>query len=190
MNRLRIPVGAGDHVQGSADAAVTLVEYGDYECPYCGEAYPILKAVQLAMGDDMRFVFRNFPLAEMHPHAMRAAEFAETAASAGLFWQAHDLLYENQAALSDRDLLAYGHRLGLPSDVVAGAFDGRFEQKIRDDFRGGVRSGVNGTPTLFISGVRYDGPRDPESLVAVLRQAQEAATKSAARRGNPSHGGR
>ena len=128
MSRLSIPVGPGDHVQGSAGATATLVEYGDYECPYCGEAYPILKAVQRAMGDELRFVFRNFPLIEMHSHAMRAAEFAEMAASAGLFWQAHDLLYENQEALGERDLLAYGHRLGLPADVVAEAFDGRFDQ--------------------------------------------------------------
>lgn len=186
MSRLSIPVGAGDHVKGSAGAAVTLVEYGDYECPYCGEAYPIHKAVQRAMGDELRFVFRNFPLTEMHPHAMRAAEFAEMAASAGLFWQAHDLLYENQEALGERNLLAYGHRLGLPPDVVAEAFDGRFDQKIRDDFRGGVRSGVNGTPTLFIDGARYDGPRDAESLIAVLRQSQAMGMEDA-RLGNPSH---
>ncbi|GGJ04673.1 DsbA family protein [Neoroseomonas lacus] len=172
MSRLSIPVSASDHAQGADNAAVTLVEYGDYQCPHCGEAYPILKAVQRTMGDGLRFVFRNFPLTEMHPHALRAAEFAEMAAGAGLFWQAHDLLYENQEALGERDLLAYGHRLGLPSDVVAGAFDGRFDQKIRDDFRGGVRSGVNGTPTLFINGLRYDGPRDADSLIMILRQAE------------------
>nr|WP_244408544.1 thioredoxin domain-containing protein [Roseomonas fluvialis] len=150
---------------------MTLVEYGDYECPYCGEAYPTLKDVQRAMGDELRFVFRNFPLTEMHAHALQAAEFAEMAATAGMFWQAHDLLYENQDALSQRDLVSLGHRLGLPEPMVVQAFDGRFDRKIRDDFRGGIRSGVNGTPTLFINGLRYDGPRDPEALLIALRQA-------------------
>ncbi|MFK0386804.1 DsbA family protein [Agrobacterium sp. NPDC090273] len=170
MSRLTIPVNEYDHVQGSRSAAVTLVEYGDYECPYCGEAYPVLKAVQSAMGDELLFVFRNFPLAEMHPHAMRAAEFAEIAASHGLFWQAHDLLYENQQALTDGDLRRYADVLGFPSSDTAQILARRFDRKIEDDFQGGLRSGVNGTPTLFINGLRYNGPRDVESLVTVLRQ--------------------
>ncbi|AMJ61010.1 DsbA family protein [Bosea sp. PAMC 26642] len=182
MSRLSIPVGPQDHAQGPADAPVTLVEYGDYECPFCGEAYPVMKAVQQAMGQEMRFVFRNFPIAELHPHAVRAAEFAEAAAGIGKFWEAHDMLYENQTALSDDDLLAYGVRLGLDAAAVAEGFDGRFDQKIKGDFMGGVRSGVNGTPTLFINGLRYDGDRDVESLVEALGQAVHAGERPATSR--------
>ncbi|PZU94792.1 MAG: disulfide bond formation protein DsbA [Chelatococcus sp.] len=175
MTRLTIPVDARDHMQGPASAPVTLVEYGDYECPYCGEAYPVLKAVQEVMGERLRFVFRNFPISELHPHAVRAAEFAETAGALGLFWQAHDLLYENQDALDDRHLLAYGRRLGLDEAALAQGLDGRFDAKIRADFLGGVRSGVNGTPSLFINGLRYDGERDIDSLVEALSLAARGA---------------
>ena len=171
MSHLTPPVSADDHAQGPADAPVTLVEYGDYECPYCGEAYPVLKAVQRAMGNRLRFVFRNFPLTEMHAHAAHAAKFAEAAAGIGRFWEAHDLLYEHQDALDDDSLVSYGARIGLPPSAVLDAFDGRFDGRIRRDFAGGLRSGVNGTPTLFINGLRYDGERDVESLVAALRAA-------------------
>lgn len=168
------PVGAGDHIQGRADAPLTLIEYGDYECPYCGEAYPILKAVQREFGDRLRFVFRNFPLTEAHPHALRAAEFAETAATVGRFWEAHDLLYEHQDALTDDDLLAYGQALGLDADAVAAGLDGRHVERIEADFMGGVRSGVNGTPSLFVNGRRLDGGFDHAHLVAALRHAAAA----------------
>jgi len=170
MSKLTVPVGAHDHVSGPADAPVTLVEYGDYECPYCGEAYPLLKAVQHALGDNLRFVFRNFPLTEMHPHALHAAELAEAAAAEGKFWEAHDMLYENQEALADQDLARYAHALGLPNTAFGEAVSGRYDAKIESDFSSGVRSGVNGTPCLFINGVRYDGPRDYDTLVALLTQ--------------------
>ncbi|MDE1568618.1 DsbA family protein [Aquabacter sp. P-9] len=167
-----IPALAGDdHVAGPATAAVTLVEYGDYQCPYCGEAYPELKAVQRAMGHGLRFVFRNFPLVEVHAHALRAAQFAEAAAEAGRFWEAHDLLYENQEALGDQSLLAYGQHLGLDRALLMAAFEGRHDDKIQRDFLGGVRGGVNGTPCLFINGRLYEGPRDAANLVVILRQA-------------------
>ena len=169
MTRLAIPVGASDHAQGPEAAPVTIVEYGDYECPYCGEAYPTLKALARAAGPRLRFVFRNFPLAEMHPHALHAAAFAEAAAEAGRFWEAHDLLYENQAGLGDAYLLGYGDRLGLDPAAVRAALAGRYADRIRADFLGGVRSGVNGTPTLFVNGLRYDGPRDLESLAALVQ---------------------
>ncbi|HEV7257932.1 MAG TPA: DsbA family protein [Bosea sp. (in: a-proteobacteria)] len=171
MSRLIIPVDQRDHAIGPSDAPITLVEYGDYECPYCGEAYPIIKQVQRLMGDQLRFVFRNFPIAELHPHAVRAAEFAEAAAGSGKFWQAHDLLYENQTALGDADLMAYGAKLGLASSALAEAFNGRFDDALRADFIGGVRSGVNGTPSLFINGLRYDGRRDVRDLVDALSLA-------------------
>lgn len=181
MTRLIVPVDRQDHAQGGEDAPVTLVEYGDYECPYCGEAYPVLKAVQRLMGERLRFVFRNFPISELHPHAVRAAEFAEAAAGIGKFWEAHDLLYEHQTALSDGDLFAYGEKLGLDAGAVASGFDGRFDQKIRGDFMGGVRSGVNGTPTLFINGLRYDGERDVDSLLEALSRAARDAQDPRAR---------
>lgn len=170
MSRLTVAVGADDHMSGPADAAVTLVEYGDYECPYCGEAYPLLKAVQQALGDKLCFVFRNFPLADMHPHAVHAAQFAEAAAAAGKFWEAHDMLYEHQDALSDQDLAGYARVLGLPNTALGQAVSGHYDAKIERDFSGGVRSGVNGTPCLFIDGERYDGPRDYDSLVALLTE--------------------
>jgi protein-disulfide isomerase len=175
MNHLSIPVNAQDHSAGPANAPVTLVEYGDYQCPYCGEAYPVLKAVQQAVGNRLRFVFRNFPISEIHPHALRAAQFAEAAAATGKFWVAHDMLYERQQALDDRDLVAYGSIIGLNAAKLREAFDGRFDEKIEADFMGGVRSGVNGTPTLFIDGVRYDGERDLDSLVAVLQAVADAS---------------
>jgi protein-disulfide isomerase len=167
MSRLFIPVGPADHHDGPLDAPVTLVEYGDYECPYCGDAYADLKAVKRAMGDGLCFVFRNFPLTQMHPHALHAAEFAERAAEAGRFWEAHDLLYENQQALGDRDLAGYALRLGLDPAAASEGGAGRLA-RIEADFSGGVRSGVNGTPSLFINGLRYDGPRDTRSLLSIL----------------------
>ncbi len=111
--KLKPPVGASDHVQGPAKAPVTLLEYGDYECPYCGEAYAVVKALQKRLGDQVRFVFRNFPLAEAHPHAEHAAEAAEAAGAQGKFWEMHDMLYENQDALEDDDLVRYARALHL-----------------------------------------------------------------------------
>ena len=174
MNHLSIPVSAQDHSAGPANAPVTLVEYGDYQCPYCGEAYPVLKAVQQAMGNKLRFVFRNFPISEIHPHALHAAQFAEAAAAVGKFWVAHDMLYERQQALDDRDLVAYGNIIGLDAAKLRAAFDGHFDEKIEADFMGGVHSGVNGTPSLFINGLRYDGERDVDSLIAALEHAANA----------------
>lgn len=174
MSRLAVPVGPRDHAQGAADAPVTLVEYGDYQCPYCGQAYPVLKQVQEALGDRLRFVFRNFPITQSHAHALDAARFAETAATAGRFWETHDLLYERQPALSRRDLTDYARQLGLDAAAVAEGFGGSHDERIEEDFEGGVRSGVNGTPTLFINGTRVDGPWDAQSLIAALERAADA----------------
>ena len=158
-----------DHIQGSADAPATLVEYGDYECPYCGAAYPIVKQVQARMGDRLRFVFRNFPITTSHPHAEQAAEAAEAAAAQGKFWEMHDLLYENQKRLDAADLHSYAEELAL--DVEA--FDEDLTThvhaaRVHDDFMSGVRSGVNGTPTFYINGLRHDGGYQLESLLAAL----------------------
>lgn len=169
MSHLTPPPGPADHAQGPADAPVTLVEYGDYECSYCGETYPIIKAVQQAMGARLRFIFRNFPIPESHPHAVRAAAFAEAAATIDRFWLAHDILYENQGALETADLMRYAAHIGLEASTAVAAFEGRFDARIREDFMSGVRSGVNGTPTLFINGTRYEGPRDAPSLLGALK---------------------
>jgi protein-disulfide isomerase len=158
MSKLNPPVGAEDHSQGAADASVTLVEYGDYQCPYCGEAYPIIKRIQKKMGSGFRFVFRNFPLAEMHPFAMGAAEIAEAAALQDKFWQMHDALYEHQNALDPDSLAVYAQRLRLdPKKLKADLADNAVATRVRADFTSGVRSGVNGTPTFFVDGVRFDG---------------------------------
>jgi protein-disulfide isomerase len=169
---LKPPVGPKDHMQGPPDAPVTLVEYGDYECPYCGEAYPVVKALQERLGDQICFVFRNFPLAQAHPHAEEAAEAAEAAASQGKFWEMHDLLYENQDALEPEDLVKYARalRLELPRFVLE-MREHVYKERVREDFRSGVRSGVNGTPTFFINGVRHDGPFDLRSLLAAIEEA-------------------
>jgi len=168
MSRLVVPVGASDHVQGVPCAPATLVEYGDFECPYCAETHPVIQAVQRRMGSRLRFVFRHFPLAEVHPHALAAARFAEAAGSEHVFWAAHDLLFRNSARLGALDLYAAGRSLGLDAALVARALSGAFDPHIEADFEGGVRSGVNGTPGLFINGLRYDGPRDLYSLLAML----------------------
>ena len=165
MSELKPPVGPNDHTQGPLDAPIVLVEYGDYECPYCGEAYPELKAVQKAMGGSLCFAFRNFPLSQAHPHAARAAEFAEAAATIGRFWEMHDVLYENQTALDDESLIGYATQLGFDQALIESALRGDFATRVRRDFASGVRSGVHGTPSLFVNGQRYDGPRDADSLI-------------------------
>jgi protein-disulfide isomerase len=172
---LTLPVSEDrDHVQGSAGARVTLVEYGDYECPYCGEAYPIVKHIQGRMGEQLRFVFRNFPITTAHPHAQHAAEAAEAAAAQGRFWEMHDHLYENQRHLQDRDLHSYAEALDLDPDL----FDKELTEhvhadRVHDDFMSGVRSGVNGTPTFFINGLRHDDSYEFETLLQALRRAAE-----------------
>ena len=169
---LRPPVSDGDHAEGSADAAVTLVEYGDYECPHCGRAYPIVKRIQERLGSRLRFVFRNFPLAEIHPHAQHAAEAAEAAAAQGRFSAMHDALFEHQGALSDADLVRYAADIGLDDGRVRRELhDHTHTARVREDFRSGVRSGVNGTPTFFINGVRHDAAWDFDTLVAALEAA-------------------
>jgi protein-disulfide isomerase len=169
---LSVPVSTErDHIQGADDAQATLVEYGDYECPFCGAAYPVIKDVQARMRDELRFVFRNFPITTSHPHAGQAAEAAEAAAAQGTFWPMHDTLYENQSKLENEDLHRYAEKLGL--DVQR--FDRELAEhvyaaRVHEDFLSGVRSGVNGTPTFYVNGVRHDDSYDPETLIAALRR--------------------
>jgi protein-disulfide isomerase len=169
--RLTVPVSERDHVLGPATAPVTLVEYGDYECPYCGAAHRSLEQVLGVMGNDLRFAFRHFPLSQIHPHAYQAAEAAEAAGAQGRFWEMHDLLFEHQDRLGLRDLIAYAGALDLDlerfvTDLRGHAYAGR----LREDFLSGVRSGVNGTPTFFVNGIRHDGGYDPEALLDALRR--------------------
>ncbi len=168
-DKLTVPDFERDHIQGRPDAPLTLLEYGDYECPFCGEAYGVLKAIQQRLGDDLCFAFRNFPLTNMHPHAEHAAEAAEAAGAQGRFWEMHDVLFENQDALEDEDIARYASELDLDArrlmlEVVSSAH----AERIREDFKSGVRAGVNGTPTLFVNGRRYDGVRGLEPLLAAF----------------------
>jgi protein-disulfide isomerase len=178
--QLTLPVSDRDHVQGPATAPVTLVEYGDYECPYCGAAYPIVKQLQEDLGDRLRFVFRNFPLTTVHPHAEHAAEAAEAAGAQGKFWEMHDYLYEHQSALMDGDLLAYAAEIGLGAEQFVRDMEGQVHRdRVRADFMSGVRSGVNGTPTFFINGTRFDGAwDDPDELLAALQDAAASGARA------------
>jgi protein-disulfide isomerase len=172
MAKLKVPVSPADHAQGPADAPVTLVEYGDYECPYCGRAYPVVKALQKRLGKQLRFVFRNFPLRETHHHAEAAAETAEFAATQDKFWEMHDLIYENQQDLSDELLSDLAKRLKLDATDLARALEtGEFAERVQKDFSGGVRSGVNGTPTFFINGQRHDADFELETLARAISEA-------------------
>ena len=169
MSVLKVPVSPNDHIQGDEHAFVTLVEYGDYECPHCGRAYHIVKALQKHYGPQLRFVFRNFPLTQIHPLAEPAAEAAEFAGTHKRFWEMHDGIYENQDRLSVRILSEMAERLGLTAERLREALaDHEFEPRIRKDFQGGVRSGVNGTPTFFINDVRHDGLYEFKDLVSAI----------------------
>jgi protein-disulfide isomerase len=171
--RLTPPVSARDHAQGPAAGPVTLVEYGDYECPHCGRAYPMVKAVQRSMGDNLRFVFRNFPLTSSHEHAEHAAEMAEAAGDRGKFWEMHDRLFEHQRRLADGDLLDHASRIGLDLGRFERELTGHAHaERVREDFLSGVRSGVNGTPTFFINGARHDGAWGLEPLLEAVEGAE------------------
>jgi protein-disulfide isomerase len=169
---LRIPVTERDHSHGPAGAVLTLVEYGDYECPHCGRAYPIIKEVQRRLGSQLQFVFRNFPLAEIHSHAEHAAEAAEAAAGQGRFWEMHDAIFEHQKALDDRHLVQYATAVGIDEQQFQHDLSSHaYERRVREDFVGGIRSGVNGTPTFFINGVRHDDAWDLDTLTQALLAA-------------------
>jgi protein-disulfide isomerase len=169
--KLVAPLTERDHVQGPRNAPVTLVEYADYECPYCGEADAIIKEIQERMGDQLCFAFRNFPLTGVHPHAEHAAEAAEAAGGQNRFWEMHDLLFENQDALGDEALLEYAAEAGLDishwlHDMEAGTYLAR----VQEDLKSGTRSGVDGTPSFFINGLRHDGGYDLDSLLEALAE--------------------
>jgi NhaA family Na+:H+ antiporter len=160
-----------DHAQGSRDAPITFVEYGDHECPHCRQAHSIIRELQERLGDQFCYVFRYFPITTMHPHAQHAAEAAEAAAAQGKFWEMHDYLFEHQYALDDEHLIRYAAELGLDTERFERELTEHvYADRVREDFLSGVRSGVNGTPTFYINGVRYDGPWDIESLLAEIEK--------------------
>jgi protein-disulfide isomerase len=172
MTKLSAAVNAKDHIQGDPKAPVSLVEYGDYQCPSCGQAYPIVKRLQKHFGKRLSFVFRNFPLTQIHQYAEPAAETAEYAGAHHKFWEMHDLLYENQERLDDDLLDELSQQLSLDPEELTRALESKqFEARVRADFSTGVRSGVNGTPTFFINGQRHDGSYDYESMVEAINLA-------------------
>jgi protein-disulfide isomerase len=177
--KLSVPVSARDHVQGPETAPVTLVEYGDFQCPYCAAAHVIVKKVQEIMGDQLRFVFRHFPLTQIHPHAESAAEASEAANAQGKFWEMHDVLFENQPRLDPPHLAIFAEELGLDLKRFGRELeDGIHRERVRGDFLSGVRSGVNGTPAFFINDVRYDGSWDPGPLTEALESAASQESRA------------
>lgn len=160
-----------DHIQGPANAPLTLLEFGDYQCPYCGVAYPVVKRLQQTLGKKLCFVFRNFPLTQAHPYALAAAEAAEAAALQGKFWEMHDLIYENQESLEPDILPKWAAEAGLDLEKFGAAIrHGDVTKRIKEDRTSAISSGVNGTPCFFINGARYDDIPDYESLRAALEE--------------------
>jgi protein-disulfide isomerase len=169
QSRLRVPLNQNDHTRGPKQAPIVIVEYGDYQCPHCGRAYPILDRLQKALGDDLLFVYRHFPIAESHPDAPNAARAAEAAGRQGRFWEMHALLFENQSALDSDSLVGYAEALDLDMERWLLDMDSdAIEAKVEEDFKGGVRSGANGTPTFFLNGFRYDGDWSYEPFLEAI----------------------
>jgi protein-disulfide isomerase len=171
------PVTERDHAQGPTEAPITIVEYGDYECPDCLNAVPIIAEVRKCLGDRLRFVFRHFPQSSIHPHASIAAEAAEAAADQGKFWEMHQALFQHQRELAEIDLSHLALTMGLEIYKFEGSRSGEaHRRRIQADYESGVHSGVKRTPTLFINGRRYDGP--------IAAKAIEDASLSAVDRGD------
>jgi formate-nitrite transporter family protein len=169
IKSLTVPDPERDHIVGSTHGSIKLLEYGDYECPFCGEVQPIVREIRRRFGDDLLFAFRHFPLTQIHPHSEHAAEAAEAAGAQETFWGMHDILFENQGALEDEDLPEYAAELGLDQTrIIREVTASVYAPRIREDFKSGVRGGVNGTPTFFINGERYDGPLDLKNLLNAL----------------------
>lgn len=179
MSRLRVPVSARDHVLGGPNPLVTLVEYGDYECPHCAAAHPNVRRVHAQFGDKLAVIYRHFPITEVHPHALAAAQTAEFAGEYGQFWEMHEAIFLNQRRLNQTTLFALASRLGLSQFDLRDAINrGRYLDKINDDFIGGVRSGVNATPTFFVEGERYNGAYSWPNLITAVSAAMREGTRS------------
>ncbi len=156
-HKLAMQAGPRDHASGGDQAAITLVEYGDYECSFCGRAYPIVKNVRRHFGDKLRFVFRNFPLRQ-HPHAELTAEFVEAAAAQGKFWDTHDMIYEHQNALEVANLIEYATRLRLDVKRITLELETHAHlPRVKEDVTSGAQSGVDAAPGFFINGEKFEG---------------------------------
>jgi len=170
MNQLIFPVNSKDHIFGNPTAAIELVEYGDYECPYCGRAYPIVKNIQRQLGRELKFVFRNFPLRKIHPNAFIASIATEAAGLQDKFWEMHDIIFENQKTLDTENIFLFARKLGLEIELFKNDIQQKsLIDKVEKDFESGIRSGVNRTPTFFINGKKYDGDWDGEQLLQYLK---------------------
>jgi protein-disulfide isomerase len=172
IKKLTVPVNLGsDHIQGSVNAPLNIVEYGDYECPYTGMAYPVVRQIVRQFGDKLYFVFRNFPLNEIHPHAQNAAEAAEAAAAQGKFWEMHDYLFEHQKALDNNHLLGYAQKVGLDIERFKNETSRHvYASSINESLKTGINSGVEGTPTFFVNGVRYEESWDLKTFSGLLKK--------------------
>ena len=181
MSKLKQPVTEKDHVKGELHSPVILVEYGDFQCPHCGAAYPIVKKIEKDYKENLAFAFRHFPLAEIHPFAQAAAVASEAAANQGKFWQMHSLIFENQQLLGLEMLLQLAESLNLNMNTFGHDFkDPKLFQKVEDQFESGILSGVNGTPSFYINGIKYEGSYDYESLTRAIDQAiSESRVKKA-----------
>ncbi|KIC95787.1 DsbA family protein [Flavihumibacter solisilvae] len=168
---LAIPVSNLDHTWGNSKAAIELVEYGDFQCPHCGRAYPLVKELKYTFKDSIKLVFRHFPLTRVHPQAMAAAVAAEAAAVQDKFWEMHDMLFDNQAYLNIESLLSYAETIGLDiAKFTDDLQDSSLHDKVENDFMGGMRSGVNGTPTFFVNGERYEGSWEGDNLARYIEE--------------------
>jgi protein-disulfide isomerase len=173
------PVHEWDHIRGPADAPFTLVEYGDYECPDCGRLFGVLQGLQQEFSTRLRLVYRHYPLSGIHKHAQMAAEAAEAAGAQGRFWEMHDLLFQNQNALDEKHLLHYAEQLGLDVDLFHRELkQGSYAERLRQDFIAGVQNGVNGTPGLFLNGVRQPGDFDEQALIALIKAVPSTSQSS------------
>jgi len=176
MTKLRTPVNSQDHLLGSPDAPIMLVEFGDYQCPFCGAAHHEVKRLLKVLGEKLGYVFRHFPLSQVHPYALQAAEAAEAAGAQGQFWKMHNTVFENQGALDLPALLSYAEALDLDVDQFTRDLqEHRFLDRVRRDFMDAVRSGVNGTPTFFINGVRHNGAYTFDALLAAIEGGAPAS---------------
>ena len=178
MTTLRYPVTESDHLQGNRSAAVTLLEYGDYECPFCGKAYLTVKKIQEEFGDKINFVFRNFALTKIHPHAFLAAVSTEAAAKQNAFWEMHDLVFEHQSKLSRDLIVSLAEQLNLDKEqFLSDIEDETLKEKVENDFMTGIRSGVNATPSFFINGEKLEAPGVFISLKNAINKALENAAE-------------
>jgi protein-disulfide isomerase len=185
--RITVPVSERDHIQGPATAAVTLVQYGDFECPYCRAAVPVVEELQQALGDQLRFVFRHFPLTAVHPHAQHAAEAAEAAAVEGKFFEMHAALFAHQDALDDQDLVQYAVELGIePARIRDALGRNTYASRVLEDVESGIASGVRGTPTFYLDDIRYDGNVGVRQFLAAIQAAHPDVVADA--EGRPEQG--